>query len=442
MLTTYRNAFRLFNRDVRLYLIAWALLGFAYVGIFMVLFNLYLLRLGYGPAFIGLINALAQMATALFSLPAGALGRRWGSRRMLIVGVIGAGLSLGLLPLAELIPAAWQSGWLTITYVSTWLVAALLIVNSNPFLMGVTSPEERDHAFSVREALFPLAAFGGSLAGGLLPGFFAATSGLSLTQPAPYRYALFIAAALFAPAALALLATGQASTEQAHARAREATPLPSGLIAFIALVVLLQVAGSSVVNIFFNVYLDDGLGVPTAWIGTLAAVGRLVAVPAALATPLLVARWGIGRTIVLGILGMALALLPLALIPHWGAAGLGYMGVVALFALTMPAFAICQQEIVPPGWRATMAGAIAMTTGLSTAAVAFGGGQVITAFGYQALFLISAGLTATGATLLWAFTWLPRYVILRQVELDTTARAWSFASFRSFIRVQGRSRFP
>lgn len=89
-----------------------------------------------------------------------------------------------------------------------------------------------------------------------------------------------------------------------------------------------------------------------------------------------------------------------------------------------------------------MAGAIAMTTGLSTAAVAYGGGQVITAFGYQALFLISAGLTAIGAALLWAFTWLPRYVILRQVELDTTARAWSFASFRSFIRVQGRSRFP
>lgn len=414
MFAAYRNAFGLFNRDVRLYLLTWALLGFAYVGIFMVLFNLYLLRLGYSPAFIGLINALAQIATALFSLPAGGLGRRWGSRRMMIIGVIGSGLSLGLLPLAEFAPAAWQAAWLTVTYVSVWLIGALTIVNSNPFLMGVTGPEERARAFSAREALFPLAAFAGSLAGGLLPSFFAAALDLSLTQPAPYRYALFIAAALFAPATLALLATGQAGAEQTQARVREAIPLPTGLITFMALVVLLQVAGSSAVNIFFNVYLDDGLGVPTAWIGMVAAVGRLVAVPAALAAPLLMSRWGIGRAIIFGIMGMALALLPLALIPHWGAASFGFMGVIALFAFTMPPFAICQQEIVPPGWRATMAGAIAMTTGLSSAMVAFGGGFLITAFGYQAFFLTSAVLTAIGALLLWSFTWLPRYVILRQ----------------------------
>ena len=90
-----------------------------------------------------------------------------------------------------------------------------------------------------------------------------------------------------------------------------------------ALVVLLQVAGEGAARTFFNVYLDAGLHVPTAQIGVLSAAGQLLAVPAALAAPLLMARWGKERTFVLGSLGMTLSLLPLALIFHWGAAGLG-----------------------------------------------------------------------------------------------------------------------
>ena len=71
-----------FNRDVWLVLITWALMGFAYTGVFLVLFNLYLLRLGYGPEFVGIVNGVGLIA-ALVSLPAGALGKRWGSRRLL-----------------------------------------------------------------------------------------------------------------------------------------------------------------------------------------------------------------------------------------------------------------------------------------------------------------------------------------------------------------------
>ena len=52
MITDYLQKLRLFGRDVWLYLGAWFMLGFAYSGIFLVLFNLYLLRLGYGPTMI------------------------------------------------------------------------------------------------------------------------------------------------------------------------------------------------------------------------------------------------------------------------------------------------------------------------------------------------------------------------------------------------------
>src|SRR5262245_56027104 len=204
---SYLKTLKRFNRDVWLFLISAAMIGFSYTGIYVMLFNLYLLRLGYGPSFIGLVNGLAQLGVVFFSLGAGMLGGRFGSRRMLITGLGISTLGFGLLPLAEWLPGSWQAGWLVVTYILAWLGGALYLVNATPFLMGITGSEERGHAFAVREALIPLAAFAGSLVGGLLPGLWVTLLGGSVEQPAPYRYSLFLAAAIFIPATVALVAT-------------------------------------------------------------------------------------------------------------------------------------------------------------------------------------------------------------------------------------------
>lgn len=393
---------------MRLYLITAALSGFTWDGIHAVLFNLYLLRLGYGPEFIGLVNAASALAFSAFCLPAGALGTRWGSRRMLItsVGLMVAGL--GLLPLAESIPTTWQTGWLLATSVLAWVGLALYYVNGMPFLMSATGPGERNHAFSVQIALAPLAGFAGSLIGGALPRVFATVLGVSLEDPASYRYPLLLAALLLIPGVLALLPTREVRARQAQEHVVEAGRAPYGLIVLIALIVVLRLAGRGAATTFSNVYLDAGLHASTALIGALSAAGQLLSVPAALVAPLLVARWGNGRIIVLGSLGIALSMLPLALIPHWGAAGLGFMGVAALFSMTTAPIRVYSQEIVSPGWRPAMSGALVMGAGLSTSAMALGGGYAIASLGYRSLFLASAGLTAAGALLFWAYFRVPR----------------------------------
>jgi hypothetical protein len=90
------------------------------------------------------------------------------------------------------------------------------------------------------------------------------------------------------------------------------------LILALSAVVLLRFGAWGVLTTFFNVYLDDSLLVSTALIGGLVAAAQLVAVPAALAAPLVVGRWGIVRTIMLGSLAMGLTILPVALIPSGG----------------------------------------------------------------------------------------------------------------------------
>ena len=400
--TTYLDVLRKFNRDVRLYLAAATVVGFTIDGgVYSVLFNLYLLRLGYGPEFVGLVNGAGMLAFALFSLPAGTLGGHWGSRRMMI-----AGLSLlltggGLLPLAELSTATWQAGWLLVTYVLAFIGFAIYFVNIAPFLMGVTSPEERNHIFSVQAAFWSLAGFTGSLVGSLLPGLLAAYLGVSLNQAAPYRYSLLIATVLLIPAILAVLATHEVRARPVPERQVEVGSSPFGLIALLTLVRLLVVMGVGAIFIFFNVYLDAGLHIATTQIGALSAAGRLLAVPAALTVPLLTARWGNGRTAACASLGTAISLLPLALIPHWSAAGLGFIGVIALTSIRYPTFLVYTMEVVSPGWRPTMSGAGEMASGLSFSAIALSGGYIITALGYGSLFLTGASLTAIGTLIFW-----------------------------------------
>lgn len=280
MLATYQQALRLFSREARLFLVACALAGFTYFGIYALLLNLYLLRLGYDPALIGLVNGVGPLAMALAALPAGALGQRWGSRGALLVGFSLLMIGFGLLPIVEFLPVAMQVGWLLATYMLAWLGGAFFVVITPPFLMGATSEQERNHAFAIQSAIMPVAGFVGNLVGGLLPGAFAALLGVTLDQPAPYRYPLWIAATLLLPAVLAIRAMRAERIAPSQTQTATSDTPPYSLIGMLALVFLFRIAGEWVMRIFFNVYLDAELHVSTILIGVLGALGQLLGIAA------------------------------------------------------------------------------------------------------------------------------------------------------------------
>jgi len=229
-----------------------------------------------------------------------------------------------------------------------------------------------------------------------------------LDHPTPYAYALLVSAALLVPAVIAVTATQELGGEPKERATRGAVTRPLGLIGTMSLVVFVQVASEGAVRYFFNVYLDAGLHIPTARIGTLAAGGQLVAVPAALLAPVVVARWGNGRTFLRSSLAMALATLLLALVPDWRAGGLGFMGVMAMSAVARPCIIVYQMEIVSPSWRPLMSGATTLAFGLSLMTTNLAGGYIIESAGYLTLFLATACLTAAGALLFRAYFGVPR----------------------------------
>jgi MFS family permease len=427
MLSSYLATLRTFQRNVWLYFAAMSLIGFTVDGgIYSVVFNLFLLRLGYGPEFVGQINSMGLLAFAICSLPAGALGVRIGNRRAMIVGLSIMMLSSFALALSEFVPVSLRVYWLFGFYIGFHSSIAIFFVNTAPFLMAVTHETQRSHAFALQSAMISLAAFAGSLIGGVMPGLFAHRAGLTLEAAAPYRYPLLIAAVMLIVGVVALF--GMKDVDGITSSAALA-PLPPRrtypslfrvprfptvslpqiergflvLVVVISLVRIFQIAGMATLATFFNVYMDDGLGAPTAQVGLLTGLGRLLAVPIVLTMPILSARWGHRHLVTISSLSAALFLLPLAFIPQWWAAGLGYMGIMAGSSIRYTSFMIFIMAMIKPEQRSFMSGLSEMTAGLSFAVMALLGGYIIVNQGYQTLFLIGAAATLFGTLLFWAY---------------------------------------
>jgi MFS family permease len=406
-MSAYFRSIRLFNRDVKMYLITSALIGFSYFGVLTVLLNLYLLRLGYGAEFIGLANGSTALAFALFSAPAGALGSRFGYRRVVIAGVCFLTFSTTVFPLAEFLPSPWAQIGVVVARLLSGLGFALYQVNSNPYLVAATTRSEREQVFSLQVAMPPVIGFMGNLAGGLMPALFARGLGETLEQPAPYRYPLLLTGLLLTPAIWALLQTREVENLAGVRDKLMRGAAPWVLIVFLAGTACLRIAGEGASRTFFTVYLDTGFNISTARIGLLTAICQVFAGGAAILTPFLTQRIGRVNTVVYATLSMAACLLVLALIPHWLGATLGFMGAIGMISVANAVTSIFQMEAVTPEWRGLTAGISAAASGMGYSSMALGGGFLISLIGYQGLFVSGAGLVFTSAVIFWLYfrTW-------------------------------------
>ena len=343
MLTDYLANLRLIGRDARLLIAAQTIMAFGYVGMYSVLFNLYLLRLGYDPAAIGEINAIGRMGFALVGIPAGLLGVRFGSRPLLIVGEI-------------------------------------IIV------IGV---------------LTPLFAVAGSFTGGFLPGVTAEYLGITDAHPASYRYPLILAGVLFVfplPLVLATHYGRSRGDEPAVNPLRGMRQAPWGPIVSMSVVMFLTSVAVGLTLSFFNVYLDDGLGVATALIGTVTSAAQLVAAPASALMPIIVARLGYAHGFTWTRLVMGIGLIPMALIPTLSAAAVSMLLIASASAISQQTFTIFSQSVVSERWRTLMSGVLNTTMGAAWAMTALVGGHIIERWGYGAVFL--SGSVVTGLALM------------------------------------------
>jgi MFS family permease len=392
---------------------------FVWSGLVAVLYNLYLLRLGFDTRTIGLLGGLGALVWGLAALPAGLVSNRVGLRNSLQFGGVLYGLGIALTLLVELLPQTRWQAWLIASGTVMNVGIAFAMVNAAPYMMAVTDEYERPHAFAVLAALGPLAAFLGSLLAGVLPGLLAHWRAVGLDQPEPYRLAMWVGPLVCWLGLIPMLRADPGHIGPVESSADASSPsrarAPLALLTFWALVIFLEAIGEGTVRMFFNVFMDTGLHVPTATIGLVMGSAQLLPIGVALALPLLLARLGTGYTLLSGIVALAVCLLPLALgsqigmqpgSPAGAAVWLvsaAYLAVAATLTVLGTGRDMFGQEIVIPRWRTSSQGAamLGLAFGLSAAGVV--GGALIGAFGFSALYLAGAVAALAAAGLLLSY---------------------------------------
>jgi MFS family permease len=388
------------HRDVQLILAVAGLMSVSFFGIQNLIKVLYVLRLGYGLEYVGLFSGMGALAYMVMSLPGGALGSRFGPQPVMRAGGVVTVLGMVLLPLTERVSGDMQAA---IPLLSQVLLAggwALFNVNMAPALMSLTTAHERNNAFSFSSVSRGLGTFVGAVVGGFLPALFIILLGETAADPGPYRWSLWIGAALGVLALAPLIWLSPIDTRSDRAAAGPETPFPRLWVALIVLHVILAHAAFATCQSFCNAYMDTELGLSAASIGLLTGAGQFAAMFAPLLVPTLAQRYNNRWTLSMATVGMAVSLAPLVLFAHWLAAGLGRLGMMALEAMWLPALQVFQMETVAARWRSLSYGIVSMMMALAFASVSLAGGYIIAAWGYRPLFLMGIVTSLMGAALM------------------------------------------
>lgn len=400
-LAAYAVAVRRFSRNARLYIVH--VIGMDMIhGTWLVLFNLYLLAVGFGIEFIGLRLLLAGVAGALAAVPAGMVSDRIGRKWSFILGD-GVGAALGIVSILSI-----DATVLLVTGVLEALSGTLHHVSEPAFMAENSEPAERVHLFSVAEGLRTGSAMIGSLLGGFVP-LLAADVADKVTL---YRGATLVGLAVWGlsliPALLLRQTAAPARGRASGLRGLVVNVRHPARIAQLVAVGALVSFGFGFVGRLFNVFYHEGLHAHEHEIGATFASGELVLALAALGAPLLAAR----MTKVQAVVGTRLLTVPfillLGLSPTLeGAtnvltlAGVAYVLRFVLANVGTPLHDAFAMEVLDPGERATMVGARAALGQALGAVGAFAGARLMAGGDYTTPFLVMAALYAASGVLFW-----------------------------------------
>jgi predicted MFS family arabinose efflux permease len=146
--------------------------------------------------------------------------------------------------------------------------------------------------------------------------------------------------------------------------------------------------------------MDQALRYSSATIGTITAFGQIVAIGASMLLPSLLKKRNAGWMLITATVGLGISLLLLALSSHWVVVTLGRLGVLVTMAMWLPTLQVYQMEIVEESSRGIVYGAMSMAMGLGFATMSYTGGFVIESYGYGAIFIVGACISAVAAIIM------------------------------------------
>ncbi|MEC5423900.1 MFS transporter [Virgibacillus sp. C22-A2] len=286
--------FRTYNKNIRLAFVAniFSQIG---MGVFMVVYNFYIRELGYSQDVNGQVIALTALATAIILVPAGFLSDRVGRKRVMIFGVIAAGLVLFFRSIVEVQSLLLLSGF------STGIFTAFLQVSTVPWLAENSGLKQRVHLFSLHAALMTAANVIGSMLGGTLTDLFSIVT----TDLMSIRFTLIIGSIFYLLAFFPILKMKEKRKKKIKQKQKinitgyiKANKLGFKIIILFAVAQLLIGFGSGLVIPYLNLYFADRFQASNSMVGIIISLGQAATVIAMFIGPLVVRKVGEVRAVV------------------------------------------------------------------------------------------------------------------------------------------------
>lgn len=285
-----------FNKNIQLFMLANILIQIG-MGVFSVMYNLYIKELGFPETMNGKVISMTSLATAIILIPAGFLSDRFGRKSMIILGTVVTGLTLFYRSVAidehSLVYAAFFTG----------LFMALVQVSGVPFLAENSQANERMHLFSIHFSLVTVAGVIGSLGGGVLADVLHMYTAMSVLES--IKWVLIVGAFIFTLGLLPLFKLKSAVIIEEKVVGVADKVLPSNFKRNIIIIVLFGFSnlligtGSGLVIPYLNLYFSNRFDASNSYIGLILSLGSGMTAVAMLMGPALVKKVGQVRALVI-----------------------------------------------------------------------------------------------------------------------------------------------
>ncbi len=287
-----------YNYNIRTFIIANILIQIG-MGVFSVMYNLYIRELGLPEAVNGSVISINSLATAIMLVPAGILSDKFGRKWILITGTALTAIML----FGRSIVTAEQP--MLILGFATGIVWALTQVSGVPFLAENSRPSERMQLFSIHFALVTVANVIGSLLGGVIADFALM---VGAGDVASIQISLLTGVLCFVAGLLPLFSlktTKAAEMEDEEREQNEEIQTVADFRSNLKVIVLFSIAnliigtGSGLVIPYLNLYFANRFDATNSYIGFILALGSAMTAVAMLIGPRLVKRVGKVKALVI-----------------------------------------------------------------------------------------------------------------------------------------------
>jgi MFS family permease len=352
----YADKVRTFSHNARLYLLNVVIVGAA-MGVFRLLFNFYVLSLGYNEALLGRLITVSSLTALLAALPMGYLADVIGRKRSLL-------LSGTLMSASIMAIVLWPSdGMLYGMNVVSGIGQSLGAVTMAPFLMENSGDKERTYLFSFSSGLQMAMASVGNWVGGYLPTWIGSTREVPAISSEAYAGALMVVSLTVAigliPLALLRTPPLQLSEKSVFAPVAYASRNPA-LLGKLILPMLITAIGAGLIMPFMNIFFRQVHHQPDPVIGSLFAWGSLAMGLGLLLAPPLADRMGKIRLVVVTQSLSIPFLIILGFSPLFWMSAFAYYIRLALMNMSSPVYQTFVMEHVEPSARATVASLVSM----------------------------------------------------------------------------------